>query len=204
MDMIWLALSVLAWGFLHSLFASLGFKEVVRRRFGRWVDRYYRLIYNLFASLSFGLILVLAVLTPDRTLYSVPMPWLIPLVIGQGLAVVALVVGFLQSHPMAFLGIRQLGPKLEESQPLTIAGLYHYVRHPLYTAGLAFIWLIPLMTERLLAINLALTVYVIVGAFLEERKLVREYGQEYLRYISNTPMFIPFLKGNKPAHNSSQ
>jgi protein-S-isoprenylcysteine O-methyltransferase Ste14 len=119
-------------------------------------------------------------------------------VIGQGLAVIALIVGFLQSHPMEFLGIRQRGSPIEEPRRLKIKGLYRFVRHPLYTAGLVLIWLMPLMTERLLVINLALTVYVVVGAYLEEGKLVRKFGQEYVDYATVTPMFIPFLKGNKP------
>ena len=53
MNMVWLAISVLAWGFLHSLFASFKFKELVRRHSGPWAARIYRLVYNLFAGLSF-------------------------------------------------------------------------------------------------------------------------------------------------------
>jgi protein-S-isoprenylcysteine O-methyltransferase Ste14 len=198
MDKVWLAVSVLAWGFLHSLFASLKLKDLVWRRFGLRAARIYRLVYNLFAGLSFALVLAVAVRMPDKTLYSIPFPWFIPLVIGQGLAVIALIVGFLQSHPMEFLGIRQRGSPIEEPRRLTVEGLYRFVRHPLYTAGLVFIWLMPLMTERLSVINLALTVYVVVGAYLEEGKLVRKFGQEYVDYAAVTPMFIPFLKGNKP------
>ncbi len=204
MDMVWLAVSVLAWGFLHSLFASLKFKDLVRRHSGPRAAQFYRLVYNLFAGLSFVLILVVAARTPDQTLYLIPFPWFILLVVGQGLAVIALVVGFLQSRPMEFLGIYQLGSPVEEPKRLTMAGLYRFVRHPLYTAGLVFIWLMPLMTERLLAINLALTVYVVVGAYLEESKLVREFGQDYVDYAAVTPMFIPFLKGNKPGHDASK
>jgi protein-S-isoprenylcysteine O-methyltransferase Ste14 len=202
--MVWLAISVLAWGFLHSLFASLKFKDLVRRRFGPWAVRIYRLIYNLFAGLSFALVLAVAVRMPDKTLYSIPFPWFIPLVIGQGLAVIVLVVGFLQNRPMEFLGISQRGSPIEEPKRLTVEGLYRFIRHPLYTAGLVFIWLMPLMTERLLVINLALTVYVVVGAYLEEGKLARKFGQEYVDYAAVTPMFIPFLKGNKPGWDASK
>jgi protein-S-isoprenylcysteine O-methyltransferase Ste14 len=40
-------------------------------------------------------------------------------------------------------------------------------------------------------------VYVVVGAYFEERKLIHEFGREYTDYAAITPMFIPFLKGNK-------
>jgi protein-S-isoprenylcysteine O-methyltransferase Ste14 len=53
------------------------------------------------------------------------------------------------------------------------------------------------MTVNVLVINIFLTVYVIIGAYFEERKLRREFGQEYTDYVAVTPMFIPFLKGNK-------
>ena len=203
MNMVWLAISVLAWGFLHSLFASLKFKELIRRHSGPWTVRIYRLVYNLFAGFSFVLVLAVAARTPDKTLYSIPFPWFIPFVIGQGLAVIALVVGFLQSHPMEFLGICQLGSPIEEPRRLTIDGLYRFVRHPLYTGGLVFIWLMPFMTERVLVINLALTVYGVAGAYLEESKVIREFGQEYIDYKTVTPMFIPFIKGDKLGRDAS-
>jgi protein-S-isoprenylcysteine O-methyltransferase Ste14 len=46
---------------------------------------------------------------------------------------------------------------------------------------------------------ISLTVYILVGAYFEERKLLREFGQEYAEYRSVTPMLIPGLKfgGNK-------
>jgi protein-S-isoprenylcysteine O-methyltransferase Ste14 len=65
------------------------------------------------------------------------------------------------------------------------------VRHPLYTAGLLFIWLIPVMTANLLALNIGLTMYLIIGALFEERKLVREFGEAYIQYRKNTPMLVP-------------
>ena len=80
---------------------------------------------------------------------------------------------------------------------LVTNGLYRHVRHPLYSAGIAFIWLMPLMTVNVLAINLALTVYVVIGAVFEERRLRRYFGQAYADYAAVTPMFIPFIKGNK-------
>jgi len=40
---------------------------------------------------------------------------------------------------------------------------------------------------------LSFTVYLIIGAFFEERKLDREFGQAYRDYKNSTPMFIPRL-----------
>jgi protein-S-isoprenylcysteine O-methyltransferase Ste14 len=204
MIMLWLVLSVLSWGLVHSLLASLKVKESSRRWLGERMRRFYRLGYNVLACVSFLPVLVIAALTPDRRLYLVPLPWLGLMVLGELLSVAALLIGFRQTDAWEFLGLRQVNsPAGDQQGRLFTGGLYRYVRHPLYSAGLAFIWLMPLMTLNVLAINIGLTVYVILGAYLEEHKLQREFGQDYADYMAATPMFIPFLKGNKSRRRTS-
>ncbi|KAF0107876.1 MAG: hypothetical protein FD146_1507 [Anaerolineaceae bacterium] len=196
--MLWLILSVLLWGLLHSLLASHTAKELARRWLGDRAARFYRLGYNVFSCVSFLPVLMIAALTPDRTLYLVPLPWSGLMALGMLLSAAALVAGFRQTDAWEFIGLRQAaGPLEARDGALVTGGLYRCVRHPLYTAGIAFIWLTPLMTVNALAINAALTVYVIVGAIFEERKLRREFGQAYADYAAVTPMFIPFTKWNK-------
>jgi protein-S-isoprenylcysteine O-methyltransferase Ste14 len=202
--MLWLVLSVLFWGLFHSLLASLKVKELVQRWLGERARHFYRLGYNIFACVSFLPVLAIAALNPDQRLYLIPLPWSGLMVLGEFLAAAALVIGFRQTDAWEFLGLRQADAPVEERQGgLVTGGLYHYVRHPLYSAGLAFIWLMPLMTLNVLAINTALTVYVIAGAYFEERKLRGEFGQDYADYMAATPMFIPFLKGNKSRRGTS-
>jgi protein-S-isoprenylcysteine O-methyltransferase Ste14 len=43
-------------------------------------------------------------------------------------------------------------------------------------------------------INMVLTIYVIIGTRLEERKLVLEFGDIYIKYQQEVPMLIPFTK----------
>jgi protein-S-isoprenylcysteine O-methyltransferase Ste14 len=196
--MILLAISVLLWGTLHSLLASLKCKNWVSQVFGAGVNRVYRLAYNVIASLSFMAVLAVAILTPDRRLYLVRFPWSGLMVVGEILAVAVLVIAFQQKDKGEFLGLRRTARLSEKPQgKLVIDGLYRHVRHPLYSAGLVFIWLLPLMTVNVLTINITLTVYVIVGAYFEERKLVHEFGQDYADYQATTPMFIPSFRGNK-------
>jgi protein-S-isoprenylcysteine O-methyltransferase Ste14 len=196
MDMLQIILSVLVWGLLHSLLASHKVKQWARRILGTVGNRFYRLAYNVFAGLSFLPVLLLSARTPDRQLYRVPLPWSGLMVLGELIAVVALALGFMQTDGMEFIGLRQLGER-DDPPRLTTSGLYRYVRHPLYSAGLAFIWLLPLMTTNILAINLGLTAYVVIGAIFEERKLRIVFGQEYVDYAAHTPMFIPFPGRNK-------
>lgn len=186
--------SVFLYSFVHSLLASIGTKAVVRRWFGSAADRWYRLAYNLVGLITFLPILSLVVLLPDQQLYSIPAPWVYLTVTGQIAAVVALGVGILQTGVWSFLGLQQaLGNNENNPQRLVTTGFYRWVRHPLYTAGLVFIWLTPVMTDNLLALNLGLTIYLVVGALHEERKLVRVFGDEYVRYQQRTPMLFPNL-----------
>jgi protein-S-isoprenylcysteine O-methyltransferase Ste14 len=71
------------------------------------------------------------------------------------------------------------------------------VRHPLYTFTLLFFWLSPNVSLNSFIFYAALTIYVFVGIFFEERKLVRAFGQEYEEYRSVTPMLIPAIRWNK-------
>jgi protein-S-isoprenylcysteine O-methyltransferase Ste14 len=183
------------YGLVHSWLASQQAKRQIRRLLGASpVDRFYRLAYNAFAVLSLLPVLALALLLPDHPLYMIPFPWILLTLALQGLAVVALIVGLLQTGPLDFIGLSQpFEPTHDREKTLVTNGLYRWVRHPLYTAGFVFIWLSPVMTTNLLTFYLGLSLYLWIGAHFEEQKLLREYGESYQRYRQKTPMFVPRL-----------
>lgn len=192
--------AVLIYGFVHSLLASLGVKARLKQVFGQGTDRWYRLAYNAFAVITLLPILALPLLLNDMVLYRIPPPWLYFTTAFQVLALIALGIGLLQTGIWSFLGFQQF-LNIDQDQPpkMLTGGLYNWVRHPLYTAGLILIWLIPVMTYNLLALNLGLTIYLILGAIYEERKLVREFGDEYISYQARVPMLIPGLVRRQPS-----
>ena len=196
--MFWLIVGIALWGILHSLLASLGFKSLLRRLLGDVFMRFYRLLYNLLAVVSILPVLYLMVSLPDRTLYQVPTPWSYLMLAGQGLSVLFLLVAVLQTDVLSFAGLRQLVEE-EKTGNLVTSGLYRSVRHPLYTFSLAILWLSPSMSMNPFIVYVGLTIYVLIGIFFEERKLLREFGQAYTQYKSMTPMLIPAPKfgGNK-------
>lgn len=192
----WIILGAISiYGAIHSFLASLWAKAKVKNGVGPLAKRGYRLAYNLFAGVTLLPLLALPGLLPDRGLYRIPFPWVLLSVFFQIMAAVALGIGLLQTGLWSFLGIQQLFGSIENDPPvLVVHGLYRWVRHPLYTAGLVFIWLIPVMTVNLLAFNIGLSGYILVGAIFEERKLLREYGKAYAEYRARTPMLIPGLR----------
>jgi protein-S-isoprenylcysteine O-methyltransferase Ste14 len=191
----WIILaSFLVYGIIHSWLASLRLKAQAHRIFGPSTDRWFRIAYNIIAFLFLLPILVLPILFVDKELYRIPFPWVVLTVSIQVLAAVGILVGLRQTGILSFW-IRQLLSSSHSKPPVFVtAGLYRWVRHPLYTAGLLIIWLFPIMTCNLLALNIGMTTYVILGAILEERKLEREFGEAYAQYRAHTPMLIPFLR----------
>jgi protein-S-isoprenylcysteine O-methyltransferase Ste14 len=108
---------------------------------------------------------------------------------------------FFNYDSLSFFGIRQI---LNFANPKTAAapvvlkrnGLLGVVRHPMYFALILYLWCQIFRTMDLV-INTLLTLYVIIGTWLEERKLVLEFGEAYLRYQKQVPMLIPFAKSRR-------
>lgn len=186
-------LAVTLYGVFHSWLASNAVKTYSKRLLGANSNRYCRLIYNFIAVISLLPVLPLVVLLPDQNLYLVRTPWMYLFMAGQIVAVIGLLIGLWQTGINDFLGFSQLYgvPNQLKSETMVASGLYRCVRHPLYTAGLIFIWLMPVMTSNLFTLNLCLTLYIIVGIYFEERKLVRDFGDSYASYRRSTPMLIP-------------
>jgi protein-S-isoprenylcysteine O-methyltransferase Ste14 len=196
--MFWLILSIVLWGLVHSLVASHGFKDLMCRMFGDGFMRFYRLLYNVFAVVTILPTLYLMVVLPNKVLYQVPSPWSYPMLAGQGISALLLLVAVLQTDVLSFVGLRQLVAE-EKPARLVVHGLYRLVRHPLYTFSLAILWFSPSVSLNSFVVYVSFTLYILVGIYFEERKLLREFGEEYARYRTVTPMLIPGLRlgGNK-------
>jgi protein-S-isoprenylcysteine O-methyltransferase Ste14 len=192
----WLILlAVLSYGLLHTLLASKKVKAFINNRFGSKTEQWYRLAYNLIAVFTLLPILLLPIIFPDKEIYRIHFPWIILTMAIQLSAVIFLFLGLRQTGITSFIGLRQLLLPEDISPPrLVTGGLYRYVRHPLYTAGLVIIWLIPIMTWNLLALIIGLSAYIIIGAYFEERKLLLDFGDAYAEYRRYTPMLVPGLR----------
>jgi len=191
MSIFILLLSLAIWGLVHSFLASHFAKDMISLKLGS-MD-FYRLAYNIFAGISFLPILYLMAVLPNQAVYQIPAPWNYIMFGGQIFAALMLFTAFLQTDSLSFIGLRQLLEK-ENSGALVTRGLYRVVRHPLYTFSLLFIWLSPSVSRNSLAVYIGATIYTLVGAYFEERKLLRDFGEAYAEYRRVTPMLIPGLK----------
>lgn len=192
MNIIYILLAMTLWGFVHSITASLTVKEKSAQIFGGGFMRAYRLLYNGFALITLLPVMALVATLPNKILYTIPAPWNYIMSAIQGGAAFMLVVAVLQTDALHFAGLKQLFQEDTKSS-LVINGLYKIVRHPLYTFSLLFLWLTPTMTDNTLFFYIGVTLYFIIGVYFEERKLLREFGEDYAAYKKSTPMLIPFL-----------
>ena len=184
--------AALLYGLIHSLTASPGFKHLMYRLLGDWLKNYYRLLYSLLSVIALLPVITLPLLIPDESLYTIPAPWVYLTSLIQLASVGMLAYSLLQTGALQFIGIPQaLGRDFQDR--LNTGGLYRIVRHPLYAFSLLFLWLTPVMTRNLALLYGALTVYIMIGAAFEERKLLRIFGQEYAEYREKTPFIIPYL-----------
>lgn len=70
------------------------------------------------------------------------------------------------------------------------AGIFRYCRHPTYLSFLGLLWFTPVVTlDRALLIALW-TVYVFIGSYLKDRRLVRLLGEAYRQYQNEVPAFF--------------
>jgi len=191
--MFWLIITIALWGIVHSVLASMGFKNFLRGALRHGFMKFYRLLYNLFAVLSIIPVLYLMVTLPNSSLYQVPAPWKYLMLAGQGISALFLFVTILQTNVLSFVGLRQLVEE-EKTGNLVTTGFYGSVRHPLYTFSLLILWLSPSITMNSFIVYVALTLYVLIGIVFEERKLLQEFGNEYAEYKSTTPMLLPRLQ----------
>ena len=99
---------------------------------------------------------------------------------------------------LRFLGLRQIRTGtspgvLTETGNLDTTGILGITRHPWYLAAIMLIWTAHSSLDvHTLIMNVILTIYLIVGTIIEERKLVMEYGEDYRRYQEKVSRLIPF------------
>ncbi|MDI6743684.1 MAG: isoprenylcysteine carboxylmethyltransferase family protein [Smithella sp.] len=100
------------------------------------------------------------------------------------------------------LGVNSLldhkGGKSDGVQQITARGPYRWSRHPIYLLLIMIIWACPVLTLDRLVFNILWSVWIVIGAYLEDRDLHREFGDQYSEYSRRVPMLIPYKIFSSP------
>ncbi len=192
----------------HTVCAQKGFKDLLSTYLGDWFEAYcWRFIYCCISVyLYFELAIPFIFMNlPNEQWFAWP-AWfqqysMIVSMIGNWGFILVLVeldflyyFGFKQLASGGVNFIKKKGVPLEEKlNPLKTKYFYGMCRHPLYF--FVILMLLPSANSVAGAFSLALLIlYLLVGLPIEERKLVKIYGDDYVAYQKKTAMFIPFLK----------
>ncbi len=180
---IWL--SGLAFVLQHSLLASTATKT--RAQTLGLGSRGYRLLYVVLALLTTMIWLNYVHGLPDQTVYAIHGPWSGLL---RGLQLLGLWMAWEALRPidgLAFLGIRE---RQDGPDDFVENGIYRHLRHPVYSGVILIMLGFPLQTQNTLNLYACVTMYFLVGARLEERRLERQHPA-YADYRRRVPAFIP-------------
>lgn len=85
--------------------------------------------------------------------------------------------------------------KTGQNPELINHGIYQYVRHPVYLAMLIYSAAVPLIFSSLYSflIMLGLIPCTLYRIKIEERMLLKQFGDEYKPYMKTTKKLIPFI-----------
>lgn len=189
-----IALLWAGYGVLHSFLISTRFSNWANRILGRYFA-FYRIVYNV-VSLVLLIILFNYTKNVDSTyVIKFMSPWT---TLQYGLLLFSAVLilwAFFSYDSLEFIGIRQiLNLKKEKNintqMTITKEGLLGVVRHPMYLATFVFMWSLN-STRADILVHLILSIYILIGIRLEERKLVQQFGSAYLSYKDEVPALIP-------------
>lgn len=185
-----LVLLWLLFGVLHSVLAAGWWKQIMQRWLGANF-KYYHFGYSVFAAVTLVGILVFQYAMHSRLLFAAPvwvkgLLWL-PVLAGLLIMLIVIKKYFFSLSGISVFYKRQPPVVLEQG------GLHRYVRHPLYFGTLLFIWSLFLVYPYLnnLLACIVITLYTVLGARIEERKLVAQFGEKYIAYKQKVPMIIP-------------
>ncbi len=195
-DYLLLALLWAAYGVVHSALISISVTNWLRTLLTSSF-RFYRLSYNIFSIITLIPLVMYSHSARFKSefLFTWNGRWRILQYCLLILTAVLFVAGARHYSMLQFLGIQQIRKEsshsaMTDSGVFDATGVLGLVRHPWYLAVFILLWTGDLNWATI-TVNLVLSAYLIVGTFLEERKLVIEFGDGYKRYQDRVSMFIP-------------
>lgn len=179
--------------FLHSLLADDAVKQFSAQKLGKYY-RYYRIFYNTLSGIGLLFILLLNASIPSDTLFeSTQVNRYLGLVLAT-FGIVVLKAAFKQYSMKGFLGLRS-----DEEDAFRADGILKHVRHPIYSATILIVvgycLFVPVVASLVSAA--CIFMYLPIGIWLEERKLMKRFGNTYREYCNRTPALIPTWRGKR-------
>ncbi len=190
---------------IHSVTVTRWFKHFCKQTLGDSFMRvWYRFVYIVVSVMTAGISFYFIYHVPDRDLWIAPPALQVAMHVAQvgGLIFGSLAFEYLDAWE--FMGIKQVWRYLVRHEvmgniegltqkELVTNGVYGVVRHPIYLAGIVIFTLNPRITVNSLTITILADIYFLVGAFIEERRFLMLFGDQYREYMKRVPRLLPRL-----------
>lgn len=177
-------LLVAAWAiyfFLHSLLASTRVKKF-------FPVRIYRIGYVLFSTGGLLFILFYNETIPGELLLKNDGLIRYVSLVFTAFGVIVIRLAFRQYSIKEFVGLGE-----EKEVGLNTEGILSSIRHPIYAGTvlivLGFFFFLPNLPTLISCA--CIFIYLPIGIYLEEKKLIATYGEAYLEYKKRVPSLIP-------------
>lgn len=190
MNLFLLLFGWLLYFYLHSLLAATSVKQFLTRYLSISSARVYRIGYNIIGLTGIVGLLYLQFITPSALLFTqVSIGFYVALLL-MGTGLVIMLFAIKNYDWKSFIGITD-----EQSYCLVIAGMNKYVRHPLYSGTMLFVTSYFLWQPYVknLVLLVMMMIYLVIGIWYEEKKLVKVYGDAYKNYQRTVKKMIPFI-----------
>lgn len=197
MDYLLLTVVWGSWCAMHSLLIAPSVTGLMRSRFPGF-DRWYRIFYNSFSLVSLIPLLYYTMSFESIAVFRWEGTWQ---VLRFGFLLLAFILFREGAKKYAldyFLGIKQLqtgksNALLNDKKMFAQTGAFGLIRHPWYAGSLLLVWsVLATYTAATIIISSILSVYLIAGTLLEERKILAEYGESYRLYQKHVSMLFPW------------
>jgi len=173
---------------IHSVLAADRVKAIFRSLL-RSGFRFYRILYSIISTIGLlGLLFFNAAIGGEWLFNPMGVVRYLSLMLAT-LGVIIVSRAFKEHNALAFVGLKQEEIKFSRS------GILNYVRHPIYSGTIlitvGFFLFTPTMST--LMSTICIFSYLPAGIYLEEKKLITQFGEQYLLYRKEVPTLIPRL-----------
>lgn len=186
---------VLLWGVQHSVMARGRFKQAWTRVIPAHAER---ATYVLASAVALAIVMI-GWVPVEGTVWSVQnTAGRYALWGAQAAGWALLLAASFEIDHFELFGLKQAwygrrGEPMPEV-PFRTRAIYRAVRHPIQTGVVVGMWCTPDMTASHALFAGAMTGYVLIGLYFEERDLTARFGEQYRDYRRKVAKLIPFTR----------
>ncbi len=187
---------------------SILIRRSVRAALKETIPDHFQGVAYTFSSAVVLSVLVLSWQHSNVSLYAVHGPGRWELRVALLLTFIGILWGIKSLKRFDAFGIDAYLAHIRQTQNppigLTVSGPYGLVRHPFYALAIVALWATPVLSLDRLLLNVLFTGWILLGAHLEERDLLGDFGEDYASYGRAVPMFVPRLWKRRQETNKAK